>query len=65
MRREAHSRSLWLLVNIQMSTEFLCQILNRDLWSNATVREIIQQNFLFWQVVAFLKYNLFITIKIF
>lgn len=40
----------WLLVNLQDSTEFSCQVLNRDLWSNTRVKRIINDNFVFWQV---------------
>lgn len=40
----------WLLVNIQNSREFACQILNRDVWSNQTVKDILKEHFIFWQV---------------
>lgn len=40
----------WLLVNIQNGREFPCQILNRDVWSNQTVKDIIKEHFIFWQV---------------
>jgi len=39
----------WLLVNIQDSKEFQCQVLNRDLWSNPGVKAIISEHFVFWQ----------------
>lgn len=44
----------WLLVNVQNSQEFSCQVLNRDVWSNQTVKDIINEHFIFWQVSAFL-----------
>lgn len=40
----------WLLVNIQNTEEFACQVLNRDVWSNAAVKSIINEHFIFWQV---------------
>ena len=46
----------WLLVNIQDVKEFSCQVLNRDVWSNALVRELIAQHFILWQV-RFWDYN--------
>ncbi|XP_076042373.1 UBX domain-containing protein 7 isoform X2 [Oratosquilla oratoria] len=40
----------WLMVNIQDSSEFSCQVLNRDVWSNPTIKAIIREQFIFWQV---------------
>lgn len=40
----------WLLVNLQDSKEFGSQILNRDVWSDYRVRELINQRFIFMQV---------------
>lgn len=49
--REAGSlQNKWLLVNVQDSREFACQTLNRDVWSNQAVKEILKEHFLFWQV---------------
>lgn len=49
--REAGSiKNKWLLVNIQDGREFPCQILNRDVWSNQTVKDILKEHFIFWQV---------------
>ncbi|XP_015780912.1 PREDICTED: UBX domain-containing protein 7-like [Acropora digitifera] len=39
-----------LLVNVQDVREFPCQQLNRDVWSNDSVRSIIKENFVLWQV---------------
>lgn len=39
----------WLLINIQHTDEFKCQVLNRDVWSNSMVREIVRENCVFWQ----------------
>jgi UBX domain-containing protein 7 len=48
-KQEAHAAKKWLLVNIQDSREFACQQLNRDLWSNAQVKECVGQYFIFLQ----------------
>lgn len=39
----------WILVNIQDQSEFQCQVLNRDFWSNAAVKEIVKKNFILLQ----------------
>jgi thioredoxin-related protein len=44
------SQGKWLLVNIQHTKEFACQALNRDVWSNPTVKHLLRENFVFWQV---------------
>ncbi len=44
------SSNRWLLVNIQNSKEFACQVLNRDVWSNQAVKSIVTEHFVFWQV---------------
>ena len=38
------------MVNVQNVQEFSCQVLNRDVWSNPAVKEIITEHFVFWQV---------------
>ena len=40
----------WLMVNVQNTEEFACQVLNRDVWSSHKVRDIVKANFVFWQV---------------
>lgn len=42
----------WLMVNIQDSQEFSCQVLNRDVWSNKAVKKLIAKHFTFWQVYS-------------
>lgn len=41
---------LWLLVNLQSTTEFASHVLNRDLWSNDDVSQVIEFSFILWQV---------------
>jgi hypothetical protein len=42
----------WLLVNVQNVQEFACQMLNRDVWSNTTVKEVVKAHFVLWQVYS-------------
>ncbi|KAB1283065.1 UBX domain-containing protein 7 [Camelus dromedarius] len=39
----------WLMINIQNVQDFACQCLNRDVWSNEAVKNIIREHFIFWQ----------------
>ncbi|KAG0338578.1 hypothetical protein BG000_003728 [Podila horticola] len=48
-QRVARSENKWLMVNIQEAGVFACQVLNRDLWSDAGVKEIVKENFVFLQ----------------
>ena len=47
---DGQHHSKWLLVNVQDVREFPCQQLNRDVWSNDAVRNIIKERFVLWQV---------------
>ncbi|KAI2797433.1 UBX domain-containing protein 7 [Blomia tropicalis] len=49
-RSAAHLQDRWLLVNIQQLTEFNSQILNRDLWSNHDVKQLIKTRLILWQM---------------
>ncbi|XP_043278787.1 UBX domain-containing protein 7 [Venturia canescens] len=51
-RDHAKDVNRWLLVNVQNSQEFACQILNRDVWPNSQIREIIKDHFVLWQVLS-------------
>ncbi|KAF9971329.1 hypothetical protein BGZ73_005752 [Actinomortierella ambigua] len=51
-RSLARAETKWLMVNIQEAGVFACQVLNRDLWSNAQVKEIVKENFVFLQFYA-------------
>ncbi len=39
-----------MMVNIQDVQEFACQTLNRDVWANAAVKELVKSYFVLWQV---------------
>ncbi|GMT33375.1 hypothetical protein PFISCL1PPCAC_24672, partial [Pristionchus fissidentatus] len=49
-KASALERECWILVNVQDMKEFASQTLNRDVWSNGGVKELVKSNFLFWQV---------------
>uniref|UniRef100_H2YPX6 UBX domain-containing protein n=1 Tax=Ciona savignyi TaxID=51511 RepID=H2YPX6_CIOSA len=51
-REEGRKMKKWLLVNIQNAKEFSCQVLNRDVWSVPTVKSLLKENFIFWQVYS-------------
>lgn len=48
-RAIARREKKWILINIQDPTEFQCQVLNRDFWSNQDIKQIVRQNFIFLQ----------------
>ena len=43
--------SKWVLVNIQKTTEFASHQLNRDVWSDETLKELIKSHFVFIQQI--------------
>lgn len=49
-RDYAKDQNRWLIVNVQDNSDFNCQVLNRDIWSNERLREIMKRFFVFWQV---------------
>jgi len=40
----------WLLVNIQSEDDFACHALNRDVWHDELVENLVREGFVFWQV---------------
>lgn len=46
----------WLMINIQNVQDFACQCLNRDVWSNEAVKNIIREHFIFWQVGELIRH---------
>lgn len=39
----------WILVNLQDMNDFNCQALNRDMWKDQAVRDLVSENFIFMQ----------------
>mmetsp|Transcript_40746 Transcript_40746/g.110182 ORF Transcript_40746/g.110182 Transcript_40746/m.110182 type:complete len:451 (-) Transcript_40746:166-1518(-) len=46
---KAKGEAKWVLVNIQQAEVFASHTLNRDVWSDDTIRDVVQGSFLFWQ----------------
>lgn len=40
----------WLLVNIQSEDDFACHALNRDVWHDELVENLVREGFVFWQI---------------
>jgi len=49
-KQDAEDKNKHLIVNVQKETEFGSQMLNRDTWKDANVREIVKRHFVLWQV---------------
>ncbi|CAD7940332.1 unnamed protein product [Amoebophrya sp. A25] len=45
----AMNEEKFLLVNLQSKDEFASWQLNRDIWNNELVQDLVSQNFVFWQ----------------
>lgn len=52
-RTVAKDSKRWLLVNIQRDDEFSCHALNRDVWRDELVENLIREGFIFWQQVSY------------
>lgn len=50
VKEYAKNDNSWLMINLQDNKEFLCQVLNRDIWSNKELKSIIKKYFIFYQV---------------
>ncbi|KAF7929363.1 uncharacterized protein EAE98_005281 [Botrytis deweyae] len=48
-RDEGKENGKWILVNIQDNSIFDCQSLNRDIWKDPGVRDVVKENFIFMQ----------------
>jgi UBX domain-containing protein 7 len=51
-RDMAKENRRWLLVNLQRDSEFACHALNRDVWRDELVENLIREGFVFWQGVS-------------
>jgi len=49
-KTKACNLNKWVMLNVQCQTDFSSKCLNRDIWSDETVKEIIKANFVFVQV---------------
>ncbi|KAI8643123.1 hypothetical protein BD408DRAFT_385980 [Parasitella parasitica] len=66
-RETAKENNKWLMINVQDPTEFSCQILNRDLWSDRFVKDILNESFIFLQYTNTsadgTRYNTYYTVN--
>lgn len=51
-RTMAKDNKRWLMVNIQRDNEFSSHALNRDVWRDELVENLIREGFIFWQTVS-------------
>eukprot|EP00747_Dinoflagellata_sp_TGD_P022156 gnl/TRDRNA2_/TRDRNA2_128936_c0_seq1.p1 gnl/TRDRNA2_/TRDRNA2_128936_c0~~gnl/TRDRNA2_/TRDRNA2_128936_c0_seq1.p1 ORF type:complete len:500 (+),score=104.59 gnl/TRDRNA2_/TRDRNA2_128936_c0_seq1:68-1501(+) len=49
VREEAQKEGKWILVNIQQAEVFASHQLNRDVWNDDTIKDIVMGSFIFWQ----------------
>ncbi|KAJ2161775.1 hypothetical protein GGF46_001194 [Coemansia sp. RSA 552] len=49
-RQVATGVGRWVLINLQDVTDFRCQALNRDIWSEQIIKDLVRRNFVFLQV---------------
>jgi hypothetical protein len=50
-RTMAKDSKRWLLVNIQSESEFASHALNRDVWRDELIENLVREGFIFWQTV--------------
>ncbi|ODV77515.1 uncharacterized protein CANTADRAFT_23633 [Suhomyces tanzawaensis NRRL Y-17324] len=48
-KKQGREEKKWILINIQDASEFQCQVLNRDFWSNSRVKQVVNDEFIFMQ----------------
>ncbi|KAM7200220.1 hypothetical protein V8F20_005438 [Naviculisporaceae sp. PSN 640] len=48
-RDEGKAEKKWIMVNLQDMSDFNCQALNRDIWKNESIADLIRENFIFLQ----------------
>lgn len=62
-RNVAKDARRWLLVNIQKDSEFSCHAMNRDVWRDELVENLVREGFILWQAVSRYKTrsNLFVS----
>ncbi|ORY87625.1 hypothetical protein BCR37DRAFT_375494 [Protomyces lactucae-debilis] len=48
-REQAKEELKWIMINLQDNADFASQTLNRDLWKDAGVKELVRESFLFLQ----------------
>lgn len=50
VKEAGKQKDRWIIVNLQDNVQFASQVMNRDIWSDAALKDFIKKYFLFWQV---------------
>lgn len=48
-REQGKDDAKWIMVNVQNNSIFDCQNLNRDIWKDPGIKEVVKENFIFMQ----------------
>ncbi|KAJ2874925.1 UBX domain protein Ubx2, partial [Coemansia asiatica] len=48
-RQAARESGKWVLINVQDVTDFRCQALNRDIWRQQIIKDVVSKDFVFFQ----------------
>lgn len=48
-REEGKEEKKWIIVNVQDSSDFNCQTLNRDHWKDENIKSLLKEHFIFMQ----------------
>ncbi|KAJ2569240.1 UBX domain protein Ubx2 [Coemansia sp. RSA 1813] len=48
-RSEAQEKGKWVIINLQDVSDFMCQALNRDIWRQEIIKDVIKRDFVFFQ----------------
>jgi hypothetical protein len=51
-RNFAKDARRWLLANVQSEDDFACHALNRDVWGDELVENLVREGFVLWQAVS-------------
>lgn len=51
-RNFARDARRWLLVNVQSEDDFACHALNRDVWRDELVENLVREGFILWQEMS-------------
>ena len=55
-RNFAKDARRWLLANVQSEDDFACHALNRDVWGDELVENLVREGFVLWQAVSVVSF---------
>jgi hypothetical protein len=56
-RNLAKDARRWLLANVQSEDDFACHALNRDVWGDELVENLVREGFVLWQAVSVVSFG--------